>query len=367
MSDAAAAFKRPVKPLPDGQAEVLIGKLRRKENGWIDWGHACKALQDAGYTTQDIFEQTGFEAVHQLQVIVATQVFASLEQGGASEATLAHYRTRGSDVLYELRELDQAARTRCAEFALARGLDMDEAHGVAKDYKAFLWLRPRPESFAPEPGDAVAYFCWSRGRERTDLQDRSRLIAQGIKYAQTDGARQRLQALLVDFTAAPAKKKPRLPFYRLEQEDELPCTVPVAGTFPLSAQALESLPSGEVVGPFRLVRAEQPCTWLSVPGWQVVIWAKRPIALVCSTRDLPDFSGANASGDDRPEALAAVVDLGDRDWSSDHYFLSEVEGQLVFRWFAEAPDQPPLGKLVLLLRPKRILDENVMQEPWQVV
>lgn len=361
MSETAAAFKRPVAQIPPEQIETLIGQLRRKEGGWLDWGQACKTLQESGQTTQEIFEETGFEAVQQLQVIVATQVFNSLEQGGASEASLAHYRSRGSDVLYELRGLDQAARVKAAEFALAQGLDMDQARAVAKDFKAFLWIQPGPDNFAPEPGDAVAYFCWKRGRERADLQDRSRLIAQGLKYAQTDQARQQLQALLTDFTVVPAKQKPRLPFYRLEQEDELPRMVPLVGSLPLSASALTQLPPWEETGSFRLVRSEQPCTWLALPGWQVVLCAQRPIALLCTPQELLN------SPDDRSETLAALVDLDSCDWNSDSYFLVEMDGQLAFHWFAEAPAQPLLGKLILLLRPKRILDENVLQEPWQMV
>lgn len=362
MPDASPSpFKRPAEQLSEEVATRLIRQLRRKEEGWLAWGRACKQLQGANYDPMDIFEETGFEPVQQLQVIVGSQVFDSLEQGGATAGAIAHYRQTGSDILYELRQLDQAARIKAAEFALERRLDLDEARALAKDFKEFLWLQPAPQSFTPEPGDAVAYFCWKRARERSDLQDRSRLIAQGLKYAQSDGARKRLQTLLTDFTVVAEQKPPRLPFYRLEQEDELPRTVPVAGQFPLAPEILAQIPTVSETGPFRLVRSEQPCTWLSLPGWQVVLWAKRPAAIFCSTTDLPEELP------DQVETLAAVVDLGAVDWDSDHYYLVEDDGQLAFRWFAAAPAEPLLAKLVLLLRPKRILDENLLQEPWQMV
>lgn len=361
MADASAAFKRPVEKLSEEEVATLIGQLRRKEDGWLAWGRACKKLHDSAYDPMTIFEETGFEQVQQLQVIIGSQVFDSLLQGGASEAAIAHYSKTGSDVLHELRQLDQTARVKAAEFALARRLDMDEAKALAKDFKEFLWIKPAPESFTREPGDAVAYFCWKRARERSDVQARSRLIAQGLQYAQSDLARAKLQELLTDFTVVAEKKPPRLPFYRLEQEDQLPRNVPVIGQLPLQAEALAHRPVWEEIGTFRLVRSEQPCTWLSLPGWQVALWAKQPIAILCSTRDLPNFP------EDHSEELAAVLDLAVTAWDGEHYFLIEEEGQLVFRWFAQAPAEPLLAQLVLLLRPKRILDENVLQEPWQMV
>jgi len=362
MPDVAPpSFKRPIEKLSDEAIQELLGKLRRKEGGWLAWGRACKSLHDSQCKPLDIFEETGFEQVQQLQVMVGSQVFDSLVKGGASETAIAHYRERGSDVLYQLRELDQTGRIKAAEFALEHGLDMDEARLLAKDSKEFSWIKPQPEGFSPEPGDAVAFFCWKRARQRAELAERSLLIAQGLKFAQSNGAREKLQALLTDFTVVPEKKAPRLPFYRLEQEDELPRTVPVAGSLPLTAAALEQLPQATESGAFRLVRSEQPCTWLSLPGWQVVLWAKRPAAILCSSQDLPDAPEGNA------EEVAAVVDLGTTDWSADHFHLIETDGQLAFRWTAQAPEEPLLGRLVLLLKPKRVFDENVLQEPWQMV
>ncbi len=363
MSDAAPpSFKRPVEKLSDEEVKELMGKLRRKEDGWLAWGRACKALHDSQCKPLDIFEKTGFEQVQQLQVMVGSQVFDSLVKGGASEEAIAQYREKGSDILYQLRELDQAGRIQAAEFALDRGLDMDEARLLAKDYKEFSWVKPQPEGFSAKPGDAVAFFCWKRARQRAELAERSVLIAQGLKFAQSNGAREKLQALLTDFTVVPEKKAPRLPFYRLEQEDELPRTVPVAGTLPLTTEVLQQIPQGEETGAFRLVRSEQPCTWLSLPGWQVVLWAKQPVAIICSTKDLPE---AELKG--RVEDVAALVDLGTTEWSADHFHLVEADGQLAFQWSAQAPSQPLLGRLVLLLKPKRVFDENVIQEPWQMV
>ncbi|MEQ8959030.1 MAG: hypothetical protein RLP02_14090, partial [Coleofasciculus sp. C2-GNP5-27] len=59
-------------------ADALIQLLRRKESNWVEWGQACQQLQSAGYSSQAVFEQTGFEPIQQNQVIVASQVYETL-------------------------------------------------------------------------------------------------------------------------------------------------------------------------------------------------------------------------------------------------------------------------------------------------
>ncbi|MEM9537787.1 MAG: hypothetical protein AAGA40_19195, partial [Cyanobacteria bacterium P01_E01_bin.45] len=79
---------------PDINTEELIFKLRRKMGTWLEWGEACQQLQKAKISPQDIFEQTGFEPIQQNQIIVAAQVFRSVEAGDASAAAIAHFTTR---------------------------------------------------------------------------------------------------------------------------------------------------------------------------------------------------------------------------------------------------------------------------------
>ncbi|CDN15898.1 expressed protein [Richelia intracellularis] len=67
---------------PTDEATELIRKLRQKEGNWVEWGQACAYLQKAGFNPQDIFEATGFEPIQQNQVIVGSQVYASMEKWG---------------------------------------------------------------------------------------------------------------------------------------------------------------------------------------------------------------------------------------------------------------------------------------------
>ncbi len=359
-STQTPSFSPPVEKLAEEDAQALLFKLRRKQDGWIAWGRACEALQKSGYTTQTIFEETGFEATHQLQVSVAVKVYDSLVQGGAPETTLTHYQNKGSDVLYELRQLDHPNRLKSAQYCLDRNLDMDEAHLVAKDFREMQWLATLPPGFENHPGDAVAYFCWKRARARRDLQERSRLIAQGLRHAQSDSARDQLQQLLSDFTVVSEKKAPILPLYRLEQEEQLPRLIPVAGTYPLSLAQLNAVPAWSETGSFRVVKAEQPVSWVALPGWQAVLRAARPLAMYCPSEVLPNLPNSMT------ETVMVVIDLAATAWSENGYFVVEESGELKLNWFPEPPTQTIVGQLVVIVRPKRILDESIITTPWQL-
>ncbi len=99
-------------------SQELLRKLRQKEGNWVEWGEACAYLQKSGYNPQDIFEATGFEPIQQNQIIVGSQVYNSLEKGGASEEVKAHYSQRGSDLLYEFRMLTQEETCECGRTCL---------------------------------------------------------------------------------------------------------------------------------------------------------------------------------------------------------------------------------------------------------
>jgi hypothetical protein len=353
-------FKPPATQLPEAEAQDLIRRLRRKEQTWVDWGWACQMLQKSGYSTQTIFEETGFEPLQQNQVIVAAQVYESLVKGDASEAVQTYFQQRGSDILYELRSLDQARRIAAAEFALTKKLDQDSARDLAKAFREFSYFAKLPQHFTDSPGDAVAYWCWKRARERSNLQERSRLIAQGLQFVESASARQQLEQLLTDFTVVKTRNAPMLPLYRLEQDEELPCLVAVAGQLPLSPAAIATTSLTAAAGPFQVTQIRAPGAYLMLPGWQKVRAAQEPLAIMATSADLPGHYPGN------PEPVMLFIDRAQTDWTADDYFLIEQEQLLQVAWFAEPPPIPLLAKVVLILRPKRILDEAAIAAPWQL-
>ncbi|QSJ18294.1 hypothetical protein JYQ62_05630 [Nostoc sp. UHCC 0702] len=341
-------------------AQELLQKLRQKQGNWVEWGVAIASLQKAGYNPQEIFEATGFEPIQQNQVIVGSQVYNSLEKGGASAATRSHYATRGSDILYELRLLTIEERASAAELTYQQKLDALEAREVAKAVREFSYFRTLPEGFSAHPGDAVAYQVWKLARQYTDLQERSRLIAKGLRFAHTLTARKQIEQLLVDFTVVPKRQAPLLPFYRLESEEELPRILPVVGELPLTPQDLQSVPLIEEIQPFRLVKFVGEQAWIPLPGWQVLLSAEDPVVILANSDRFP-----NQSQNPLTQVLV-VVDRAQRQWDVSSYFVVDNNGELDFQWFETEPELSLLGRIIIIVRPKKILDEEVTKDSWQI-
>ena len=123
--------------LSEEQAEELMRSLLHKEGTWVDWGKTCQQLQKAGYNNQTIFEKTGFQASQQNLIIVAAQVYNSLLNSEAPEDLLSYCRGPKSDVLYELRILNQNQREIVAHLAKDKNLDHMETRDVAKTFQTF--------------------------------------------------------------------------------------------------------------------------------------------------------------------------------------------------------------------------------------
>lgn len=343
-----------------GDGKELLLRLRRKEGNWVEWGQACQTLQKAGYNPQNIFEETGFEPIQQNQVIVASQVYTSLVSAGVSQEVRSHFQRTGSDSLYEFRILTQKERADAATFAVEQKLDSIAAKELAKALKELSQLRNLPSGFTNHPGDALAYQYWKFAREQSDLQQRSRLIANGLRYAHSDTARQQIERLLTDFTVSPRRPAPRLPIYRLEAEEELPRIVPVVGKLPLSAADLKAVPLTQETGAFRMVKFCGEGAWVPIPGWQVLLGAEDPVAILCDSNQLP------SQNNNLPEELLLIVDRADREWNANSYFLLEQEGQLQINWLEESTEETLLGRVIVVLRPKKILDENLTKDVWQI-
>lgn len=338
----------------------LLRLLRQKQGNWVEWGRACLQLQKAGYKPDEIFEATGFEPVQQNQVIVGAQVYDSLEKAGVSDDVRSHYANKGSDVLYELRSLTQPERAAAAELIFSHKLNVEDAREVARAIKEFSRFPTLPAGFSDHPGDALAYQCWKLARQKTDLQERSRLIAKGLRFAYTATARQQIEQLLVDFTVVPKRPAPKLPIYRLESEEELPRVVPVVGQMPLTPADLEAVPLIEETGSFRMVKFAGEQAWVPLPGWQIVLNAQDPVAILCDSDRLPTQTNT------APEPVLVVVDRSQQQWDANSYFVVEHSGQIEFQWFETETELRLLGRVIVVVRPKKILDEEVTKDAWQI-
>lgn len=350
-------------PQPDAEntnLEDLIFLLRRKQSNWVEWGKACQQLQKAGYSSQKIFEETGFEPIQQNQVIVASQVYTTLINAGVSDAVRSRFERTGSDSLYELRILTQNERGAAAEFIVSRNLDSEGAREVAKAVKEFARRSTLPEGFSNHPGDAVAYEYWKLARQQKELQERSRLIARGLMFAHTQEARQQIEKLLTELVGGEKRPAPRFPFYRIEADEQQPRLLPVAGRFPLNSEDLKKVSRLQSTGSFQLAKVSEAQTLVAIPGWQVILKAQHPVGILCQTSQLPNQQPGKS------EEVMVIVDREQTEWDGDSYFVVDQSGQLAIEWFPDAPAVNLLGRIILVLRPKKLLDENLSRDVWQI-
>ncbi|MEM9264207.1 MAG: RuBisCO accumulation factor 1 [Cyanobacteria bacterium P01_F01_bin.13] len=352
----------PAENLPPPDTEALLLQLRRKQGNWVDWATACQTLQKSGMSPQAIFEGTGFEPIQQNQIIVAGQVYQSITGGAVAESVLEHFTTRGSDSLYELRILAKEERAKAVQFVYDQGLDSEQVRDIAKALKEYSYRSDLPEGFTDHPGDAAAFFYWNLARQTSDLQSRSRLIAQGLRFAHSPEARAAIEKLLTDFAVVKAKPTPRLPLFRFETDTDVPYVVPMVGQWPIPVADFQAVPKMEPEGAFGVVQASGQQAWVPLPGWQVVLTAKDAIAFLMPFNHLPNQSKSNVS-----ETVLVLVDRQQQTWDDGSYFVVDDDsGQLTVRWFDTEPNTSLLGRVVVIVRPKKVLDEDYTQELWQL-
>jgi hypothetical protein len=360
MSSDETNFQPAASNLTKEEAQALFRLLRRKEENWVAWGQACQTLQRAKYSPQQIFEETGFEPAQQNQVIVAAQVYQSLVSGGASPKVLERFDLTGSDILYEFRILSQTQRVSAVTILVEKNVDAEGAREMAKALREFARIANPPEAFTTHSSDAIAYHYWKLARQQDDLQIRSRLIAQALQFAQSTDARQQVEKLLTDFSVTRSRSAPRLPFYRIESAEEQPRILPVAGKLPLATDELKAVPFTDVEGSFQMVKFSGTGAWVALPSWQVVLNAEDPVMVLAEPDQLPSESTPAM------EEVMVMIDRAQRSWDDESYFVFAQAGQLQIDWFETEPEHTLLGKVVLVLRPKRVLDEDYNKELWQI-
>lgn len=357
----------PVPTLPT-DSEGLLKLLRHKEGTWVQWGISCQMLQKMGESSLAIFENTGFEPIQQNQIVVASQVYASLQAGNAADIVLAHFEQKGSDILHELRVLNQSERVTMATFALEKNLDVLETKDVVKAIKEASTMANLPEGFTRHPGDAVVLQVLKASEGRIDPQERTRLIARGLRFAHSEKARAAIERLLTDMANPSRKKAPNLPNFRYDSEDAIPRILPVAGTLPLSVAKFQAVSQVEELAPFGIVHSHSESTWATLPGWFVVHQAEDGVVISCNTDTLQTALSQEvlSAVRDRVEDILLLVDRSQRDWDENSYFaIADEDGNLKFAWFDSLPEVELLGKVTLTLRPKRFFDEDASKDRWQ--
>jgi hypothetical protein len=66
------------------------------------------------------------------------------------------------------------------------------------------------------------------------------------------------------------------------------------------------------------------------------------------------------------EEVLIIADRAQRQWDPESYFLADNAGNLELYWFEQSPHIPILGRVVLVMRPKKIVDEDYTKDGWQI-
>ena len=128
---------------------------------------------------------------------------------------------------------------------------------------------------------------------------------------------------------------------------------------PLSNQDIAAVNRVEIQQPFSQIVANGG-VYVPIPGWQVVLKAQDPVGYLCPSNLLPKYLGGKV------EEVLVILDRANKDWDVNSYLIVEIEQKLELRWFETEPELPIVGQLVLILRPKKILDEDNITQPWQM-
>jgi Rubisco Assembly chaperone C-terminal domain len=157
----------------------------------------------------------------------------------------------------------------------------------------------------------------------------------------------------------PKRSQPTLPLHRLEVDEDLPRFVPVAGKLPVTSKTLAEIPTARIVNVFGVIDTGNSPLWVGLPGWQIVSAVINPVVIFTVNKQLlPDA--------ETEEELLILVDRAVTDWDEYKYFVIDRDGQVVVEWFSEAPTEPILGQVVLVLRPKRLLTTGDQHDLWQI-
>jgi hypothetical protein len=108
--------------------------------------------------------------------------------------------------------------------------------------------------------------------------------------------------------------------------------------------------------------------WIALPAWPALQRAADPVALQVENQLLGSLLDQPVAAEEERDPVLLVVDRAVRTWEGRAgVFLVDREGWLSLEWIDEdLPPSPLLGQVLMAIRPPRIFDEEVAQDPWQL-
>ncbi|CAA3010595.1 Hypothetical predicted protein [Olea europaea subsp. europaea] len=388
-------FRPPPSPVPakyrsldtNARMEILINRMGL----WYEYGPLIPSLTQEGFTPATLEEITGIPSAEQNRLIVAAQVRESLVQSTDPD-TVAYFDPPGfSELLYEIRLLNNQQRTTAARFIIANKFDGKQTQELAKAMKDF----PRRygdrgwDSFNGKlPGDCLGFMYFRQAQEHKTASSpelSKAALERALEVVESDKAKKRVEEELERKDGRGASDMDsddvvRVPLVRMAvgevAESSVVAILPVCKAEEREIEVEAAPWECGMEGEFGVLAAEKGWTrWVVLPGWEPVATLKRGGVAVL----FPKAKGILPYKSKRKEVeeeILVVADRGTTEVSEDDGFYLVVsggngigvEGLKVEKGskLKESGVTESLGTVVLVVRPPREeYEDQLADEDWE--
>lgn len=318
--------------MADIDPQQMLQRIQGEAGHWYDLAKLIPRLQGKGFDSSAIAEITGITSAIQNSWVVAGTVHKSLVQSGKlSQEVLEHFDGEGNELLYPLSSLSIEKRIAAALYIREKNLDPPACKILARAMKE--WER-RPEErvgFADTPGDCLAFKLLRDARECRNKEEAAQKVAEGLKMAETDGARKRLEALIAEAESPAPVSRANLTILRLAADElgyrPLPQIAPLGEATASELAAAPRATQEGVFGSFTLINSGEGQRWLALPQWKAMQFAVAPVALPVAecSEQTGIIAASNAKTKDDIKRLKGpglvVVDLDVGEISEEQFYL----------------------------------------------
>ncbi|KAL2549157.1 Rubisco accumulation factor 2 [Forsythia ovata] len=369
--------------------EVLINRMGL----WYEYAPLIPSLTQEGFTPATLEEITGIASSEQNRLVVASQVRESLIESTDPD-TVSYFDPPGySELLYEIRLLNNQQRASAARFIIAQKFDGKETQELAKAMKDF----PRRygdrgwESFNRNlPGDCLGFMYFRQAQEHKTASSpelSKAALERALQVVESDKAKKRVEEELerkggegIGEGDVDSDVLVRVPVVRMAvgevAESSVVAILPVCKAEGREIE-LEAAPwECGMGGEFGVLEAEKGWTrWVVLPGWEPVATLKRGgvAVLFPKAKGVLAWKGKKRETD---EEILVVADRGRTEVAADDGFYlvasggngSAEEGLKVEKGvkLKEMGVEKSLGTVVLVVRPPREENEDQLaDDDWE--
>ena len=363
----------------DGSAENLstqemLNRLQQSRGYWHELATYLPKLQREGIDGSIVEEMSGVDRRTQNMWVNSSIVYKSLEKSGEmSEQSLAYFDQEGGErLLHELRFLSVEQRVSTASYIVEQQMDDRESTMLARAVKEHERRNGEKEGFSGSPADCVAYKHYRDAVENKRGDDVAEYIKRGLAVAESEGAREALQALgasvqLEVECKASGIEEIKLLAVRLLKEETGHKPIPVVGNLAsLDPAVVGAAPRAVTQGvfskfslPSEASSASHSYEWVPIPTWSATAASGHTVAIEvtnCATLNAMRVSSGVSNDKDaikiQGEGLIIVDIDATHDDPSSYYVAQAAGGSFDLLTLGAIPDASTIvGKVILICRP----------------